>query len=217
MMLEPDDPRWAEADAIKRAAERGAALTKRLLAFSRPQRAAATVVDLVAVVGSMEPMLRRLVLDKIAIDVTASRLPILVRADETALEPDRAEPRRSTRATPCPTAAPRPSTWASSICRIPSRPRLGVIPGRYAGLSVRDTGQGIPPEIQRHLFEPFFTTKSADQGTGLGLSIVYGIVKGLGGAIEVQSEVGQGATFTIYLPLAVSRCVSSSRGHRCDT
>ena len=61
---------------------------------------------------------------------------------------------------------------------------------------------GIPPDIQRHLFEPFFTTKPPDQGTGLGLSIVYGIVKGLGGAIEVQSEVGEGAAFAIYLPLA---------------
>ncbi len=83
----------------------------------------------------------------------------------------------------------------------PLAPTLGVMPGHYAGISVSDTGQGIPADIQRHLFEPFFTTKPADKGTGLGLSIVYGIVKGLGGAIEVQSEVGQGATFAIYLPL----------------
>ncbi len=84
----------------------------------------------------------------------------------------------------------------------PLAPTLGVSPGRYAGISVRDTGHGIPADIQRHLFEPFFTTKSPDKGTGLGLSIVYGIVKGLGGGIEVQSEIGEGATFTIYLPLA---------------
>jgi len=84
-------------------------------------------------------------------------------------------------------------------------PQLGVLPGQYAGISVRDNGEGISPEIQRHLFEPFFTTKPSDQGTGLGLSIVYGIVKSLGGAIEVQSEVGQGATFTIYLPFIVDR------------
>ena len=75
MMLEPDDPKWAEADAIKRAADRGAALTKRLLAFSRPQRAAATVVDLVEIVRNMEPMLRRLVLDKIAIRVDRRSRP----------------------------------------------------------------------------------------------------------------------------------------------
>jgi signal transduction histidine kinase len=68
---------------------------------------------------------------------------------------------------------------------------------------VSDTGCGIPADIQRHLFEPFFTTKPPDQGTGLGLSIVYGIVKSLGGGIEVQSEVGRGATFTVYLPLVM--------------
>ena len=86
----------------------------------------------------------------------------------------------------------------------PLAPTLGIMPGEYAGLSVSDTGHGIPADVQRHLFEPFFTTKPADQGTGLGLSIVYGIVKSLGGAIEVQSEVGDGATFTIYLPLVIA-------------
>ena len=96
----------------------------------------------------------------------------------------------------------RRSNWSIVRLQEPVASRLGILPGQYAGISVRDTGQGIPPESQRHLFEPFFTTKAADQGTGLGLSIVYGIVKGLGGAIEVQSEVGRGATFTIYLPLS---------------
>ena len=68
-------------------------------------------------------------------------------------------------------------------------------------LSISDvTGHGIPADIQRHVFEPFFSTKPSDQGTGLGLSIVYGIVKSLGGAVEVQSEVDHGATFTVYLP-----------------
>ena len=92
-----------------------------------------------------------------------------------------------------------------------SRPTLGIMPGEYAGLSVSDTGYGIPAEIQRHLFEPFFTTKPADQGTGLGLSIVYGIVNGLGGAIEVRSELGRGATFTdLSAVSSVSRWPSAS-------
>ena len=201
LMLEPDDPRWAEADAIKRAADRGAGLTKRLLSFSRPQRAAATVIDLVSVVTGMEPMLRRLVLDKIAITVSASRVPILLRADESALSQVVLNLIINAR-----DAMPDGGTATIDMAVIdlgdPRAPRLGVLPGTYACLSVRDTGQGIPPDVQRHLFEPFFTTKPADQGTGLGLSIVYGIVKGLGGAIEVNSEVGHGATFTIYLPLA---------------
>ena len=202
LQLDPADARWMEADAIRRAAERGAGLTKRLLSFSKPQQTAATIVDLVSVVGSMEPVLRRLLLDKIAVDVTASRVPIHVRAEESALSQIVLNLVINAR-----DAMPDGGTATIDMGIIdlqePVAPRLGLPPGLHAGISVRDTGQGIPPEIQRHLFEPFFTTKPADQGTGLGLSIVYGIVKALGGAIEVQSEVGQGATFTIYLPLVV--------------
>jgi PAS domain S-box-containing protein len=210
LQLDPADPRWAEADAVRRAAERGATLTKRLLSFSKPQHAAATIVDLVSVVGSMEPVLRRLLLDKIAVDVAASRLPIHVRAEESALSQVVLNLVINAR-----DAMPNGGTASIEMGVIdlqePLASRLGLMPGPHAGISVRDTGQGIPPEIQRHLFEPFFTTKPPDQGTGLGLSIVYGIVKGLGGAIEVQSEVGHGATFTIYLPLAEGGTLVDSR------
>ena len=202
LMLDPDDPKWAEADAIKRAADRGAALTKRLLAFSRPHRASATVVDLVEIVRRMEPMLRRLVLDKIEIRVTSTRPAIHVRADETSLNQIMLNLVVNAR-----DAMPDGGTATIDMGVIalaePLAPTLGIMPGEYAGLSVSDTGHGIPADVQRHLFEPFFTTKPSDQGTGLGLSIVYGIVKGLGGAVEVQSEVGRGAAFTVYLPLVV--------------
>ena len=200
MMLEPGDPKWVEADAIKRAADRGAALTKRLLAFSRPTGAAANVIDLVTIVTGMEPMLGRLVLDKIQISVTSEQPAVLVRADETALNQIVLNLVVNAR-----DAMPDGGTAAidMKVAAIgePLAPALGIMPGAYAVLSVSDTGCGMPPEVQRHLFEPFFTTKSADQGTGLGLSIVYGIVTSLGGAIDVRSELGSGATFTIYLPL----------------
>ena len=200
MMLEPDDPKWAEADAIKRAAQRGAALTRQLLAFSRPQRVAAAVVDMAETVSSLEPMLRRLVVDKIAIKVIASQRPLPVRADEASLNQIVLNLAINAR-----DAMPDGGTVTIDMGIIelgdPLAPTLGVMPGRYAGLTVSDTGHGVPADIQRHLFEPFFTTKPADKGTGLGLTIVYGIVKTLGGAIEVQSEVGRGSAFTIYLPL----------------
>jgi two-component system cell cycle sensor histidine kinase/response regulator CckA len=202
LMLEPDDPKWAEADAIKRAAERGAALTKRLLAFSRPHRASAVVVDLAEIVRGMEPMLRRLVLDKIEIRVISARLPIHVRAEETAVNQVMLNLIVNAR-----DAMPDGGTATVNMAVItmaePLATRLGIIPGQYACLGVSDTGCGIPPDVQRHLFEPFFTTKPPDQGTGLGLSIVYGIVRSLGGGIEVHSEVGRGAAFTVYLPLVL--------------
>ena len=202
LMLEPDDPKWAEADAIRRAADRGAALTKQLLAFSRPPRSAAAVIDMVAIVTQMEPMLRRLVLDKIAIRVTSSRRPILVRADETALNQIVLNLVVNARDAMRDGGTATVDMGIIELCE-PLAPTLGVMPGQYAGISVADTGHGIDPEVLRHLFEPFFTTKPSDQGTGLGLSIVYGIVKALGGGIEVQSDMGHGATFTIYLPLVV--------------
>jgi PAS domain S-box-containing protein len=201
MQLDPQDPKWEEADAIRRAAERGAALTRRLLSFSRPRPAAESVTDLVTVVNGMEPMLRRLILDKITITVTAKDTAIPVRADDAQLNQVLMNLVINARdAMPAGGSA----TIALDVAELrdPVAPKLGVMSGRYGTLSVRDTGEGIAPGVLPHLFEPFFTTKSADQGTGLGLSIVYSIVKSLGGAIEVHSEVGHGATFTVYLPLA---------------
>jgi two-component system, cell cycle sensor histidine kinase and response regulator CckA len=204
LKLAPDDHRRVQAEAIKRSADRGAGLTKRLLAFSRPHRVEATVGDLVGIITHMEPMLQRLVLDRIAIQVTAAEPTILVSADETALSQIVLNLIVNAR-----DAMPDGGTACIDMGVIvlsePIATALGISPGEYAGLTVSDTGHGIPADVQQHLFEPFFTTKSADQGTGLGLSIVYGIVKGLGGAIEVQSEVGRGASFTIYLPLVVDR------------
>jgi two-component system, cell cycle sensor histidine kinase and response regulator CckA len=192
------DPRREEANAIKQAADRGALLTRRLLEFSRPHHSTAGPASLMMVARKMEPMLRRLLLDKVAIEMTGTDT-IQVQADESQLSQilmnlvvnARDAMRDGGTVTIGIDEAVLSKTAAAA---------LRVHPGRYGKLVVADTGHGIAASAQKHLFEPFFTTKPSEHGSGLGLSIVYGIVTGQGGAIEVWSEIGRGARFTIYLP-----------------
>ena len=189
---------------IERSAERAAGLTSQLLAFSRRQLVAPALLDLSAVVVETEPMLRRLIGEhvELAVDVARDVGPVL--ADRTQLAQvvlnlavngrdampgggrlSIATVRRHLDVTP----DPRPAAGALAA-------------GDYAVLSVADTGSGIDQATRGRMFEPFFTTKPVGQGTGLGLSTVYGIVTASGGAIEVDSALGQGAVFRVWLPIA---------------
>lgn len=189
------------AEEIYLAGERSAALTRQLLAFSRKQVLVMKPVDLRTVVHGVEKMLQRIIGENIELitqcDEAAHRI---VKADSGQLEQVLMNLAVNAR-----DAMPQGGTLTIGIDELDlsakkSAARYGLTPGKYVRLSVRDTGTGIPDEIMPHLFEPFFTTKEKDRGTGLGLPVVHGIVKQFGGEIDVQSKLGQGATFHILLP-----------------
>jgi PAS domain S-box-containing protein len=180
------DPLRADVAEIQSAGNSAAALTRQLLAFSRKQVVEQTVFDLNVVVSDMRPMLARLISDDIAVRVTRSEAPAVLRADLGQVQQVVMNLAVNAR-----DAMPAGGTLSIAVAR------------RGAGtvtLTVADTGTGMPPEVRAHLFEPFFTTKGPGRGTGLGLATVQGIVTQCGGRIEVTTEVGRGTTFEIVFP-----------------
>jgi len=195
-----DETSQRYADEIGKAGNRAAGLTRQLLAFSRKQVIQPVVLNLDAIVGETEKMLRRLIGEDI--EVTIIRDPELgrVRAD-----PGQIDQILMNLAVNARDAMPQGGklvieTANAELDATNLNQHTYAKPGRYVMLSVSDTGCGMSKEIQAQIFEPFFTTKAAGQGTGLGLSTVYGIVKQSEGYVWVYSEVGQGARFKVFLP-----------------
>jgi PAS domain S-box-containing protein len=196
----PDKSIGQDLREIMSAAQRAAALTRQLLAFSRRQVLAVAAVDLNQVIGNMEKMLRRLLGERITIKTAfADRLrPIM--ADATHLEQVLINLAVNAR-----DAMPHGGTLTietrdADLDAHYASTHAGAKPGAYALLSVGDTGMGMSRETQARIFEPFFTTKELGRGTGLGLAAVYGIVHQLGGYVWVESEPGRGTVFQVYLP-----------------
>jgi two-component system cell cycle sensor histidine kinase/response regulator CckA len=189
--------RLAELRAIEEAADRGTALVRQLLAFSRQQVMAPRVLDLNERVGQMARLLARLLGAGIRLELELDDPPRRVRADPSQL--DQVLLNLAVNA--------RDAMEGRGLLRIETGSRLvlgegaGCIPpGRYATITVQDSGPGIPPEVLARIFEPFFTTRIEKGGTGLGLATVQGIVAQSGGHILAESPPGQGARFTILLP-----------------
>ncbi|HSF06203.1 MAG TPA: GAF domain-containing protein, partial [Methylomirabilota bacterium] len=188
--LAPDDPLRQTIETIDRTAEQAVGLTSRLLAFSRRQTPQPRVIDLNAVVGGVETMLRRVIGEDIELVMTLDPTTGDVRADPAQLEQVIV------------------SLAVNARDAMPQGGRLTIetsTSGSHAVLSVADTGVGMSPEVQARLFEPFFTTKERGKGTGLGLATVYGIVNQAGGHITVGSEPGRGSVFMISLPRVAER------------
>jgi PAS domain S-box-containing protein len=187
--------------AIQLAADRATTLTRQLLAFSRKQLLELKVVDVNAIVEDMERLLRPLIGENIDLITILSPDAAHTRADAGQLE--QVIMNLVVNAKDAMPTGGRLTLRTENIV-VDENHRRGqhfIRPGHYVTLQVSDTGMGMDRETQSRIFEPFFTTKEKGKGTGLGLSTVYGIVKQSGGYVMVQSELGRGTTFQIYLPL----------------
>jgi two-component system, cell cycle sensor histidine kinase and response regulator CckA len=206
----PTDPSFQDIMQIKQNANRAASLVRQLLAFSRRQTLRPQVLDLGEVLSDLTMLLRRLIGEKVALEVTHGRDIWPVKADISQFEqvivnlavnardamPDggRLEVRTA-------------NVYAEQCARYAHQ----ALPAAdYVLIEVIDSGTGISPEIVDKIFEPFFSTKEVGKGTGLGLSMVYGIVKQTDGFIFLDSEVGRGTTFRIFLPRHVASQDSST-------
>ena len=199
--LAPGDPRLSEVQAIREAAELAADLTRQLVVFSSKQQLQPTILNLNDVMDRARTGLQRLLNDSIVLETRPAKQLWSVHGDagqifqiilNLVVNARDAMPDGGVL-----TLQTANATIGSDVAR-----RRSVEPGDYVELTVSDTGTGIRPEVRVRLFEPFFTTKDRHRGTGLGLSTVYGIVKQSGGHILVESEVGCGSKFVIYLPAA---------------
>lgn len=187
--------------SIRHAAERGAALTRQLLAMSRTQRLEVRNLDINVQLEQLVALMRRILPESIAIDRIAGKNLPLVRADSSQLDqvfmnllvnardamPDGGHIVLETEQVLINGTYAQTHPWAK--------------PGRYVLATVTDTGIGMPREVQERVFEPFFTTKGGRAGTGLGLAVAYGIVQQHQGMLHCYSEPGVGTSFKIYLPV----------------
>jgi PAS domain S-box-containing protein len=198
--LSRDHPARALIAEVTKAGDRAATLTRRLLAFSRQQVIAPRVLDLNEVVADTEKMLRRLIGEDIELTTTPGADLGHIKADPGQVEQIIVNLAVNARDA-MPTGGKLTlATWNAENGENGAQPAAKVQPTRYVILAVMDTGCGMDAATQAHLFEPFFTTKQMGKGTGLGLATVDGIVKQMGGFIEVDSGVGQGTVFRIFLP-----------------
>ena len=204
-LLEPELPQSGpirkNCDQIRKAGEKAASLTKQLLAFSRQQVLEPRVLDLNAVVLDLEKMLKRVIGEDIELRTVSDRSLGTVKADRSQIEQVIMNLIVNAR-----DAMPNGGRLTIETANVVvdeafARRHRPQKPGPYVRLSVRDTGIGMDAETQARIFEPFFTTKEVGKGTGLGLSTAYGVMRQSGGHIWASSQLGQGTTFEIYLPV----------------
>ena len=199
--------------AIKHAAERGRDLTSQLLAFSRRQHLAPTTLDVKSLVQGFDPLIRQAVGGAVVVKVDLPDAPMIC-----DLDPSQFEATLLNLAVNARDAMPDGGTLTFEVRRIDQEPGLvarfpEAMLGPWIVLSARDTGCGMPKDVQTKAFEPFFTTKETGKGSGLGLSQVYGFVRQSGGFVTLSSTVGQGTELTLYLPPSDKPLPQKPPGH----
>jgi len=198
--LDPESPLREHAEEIEKAGQRAAALTRQLLAFSRQQVLKPAVLNLNDLVSDMVKMLPRLIGEDIAVSTSLAADLGQVKADHGQIEQVIMNLAVNARDAMPSGGELRIETANREFDQAYTRHHPGARPGLYVMLSVVDSGMGIDAETLAHIFEPFFTTKEVGKGTGLGLATVYGVVKQSEGYVWVDSAVGKGASFQVFLP-----------------
>jgi PAS domain S-box-containing protein len=194
----PEERRRRYIDAITETVDRAAKLTGQLLAFARRQALKPEVFDVPERIRVVTDMLRTIVGSRIRIEADTSCERCFVEADVTQFET--ALVNMAVNARDAMNGEGTLTVHVNALAEMPSIWGHAGGPGRFVAVSITDTGSGIPADRLGQIFEPFFTTKEVGKGTGLGLSQVYGFAKQSGGDVAVESELGKGTTFTLYLP-----------------
>jgi PAS domain S-box-containing protein len=196
----PESAAIAKVEAIRRAGDRAAALTAQLLGFSRRQPVQPKILDLNAIVAEAEKMLRRLIGEDIELRVMVDSGLARVKADPGQMVQVVVNLALNARDAMLNGGKLTIQTANLSLKENISGKGVSISPGEYVLLLVRDTGVGMDDQTLLKIFEPFFTTKPAAKGTGMGLAMVSGIIQQNQGHISVESKVGMGSTFRVYLP-----------------
>jgi signal transduction histidine kinase len=189
-------------ELLLRSTAQGTAIVRQMLTLSRNQPIQPTVLDLNDIITASMPLFRHTLGDRIALDLAcASPLPAIV-GDRALLDQVLLNLVVNARDAMPDGGQLTISTCARTFERLPPAARAATGGSRYVCLSVQDTGEGIPAQNLPRIFEPFFTTKKPGKGTGLGLATLHAVIQQHRGWVEVQSEVGLGSTFHVFLPAA---------------